>query len=126
MSSKALANFTSRLEEVDQLIEAHGALVRLRKAEDALKSVGGELSRVGDVIKALVAKPGRGRPPEVQALNSAAIALLSGHAQGYFTDVYDEAAELLLKGRVVDIHTLTDAAPTRGNPTEINIERLFG
>ena len=125
MSSTALANFKKRLSEVQQLVDAHGALVRLKKAEDAYKKAGGDLANIGKVIDALVSSPGAGRPPQVQALNGAAIALLSGHLQGFLTDIHKEAARALLNGKVSDLDGLIGVAPTRGNPNVKNINKLF-
>jgi hypothetical protein len=125
MPSRALTDFRDRLDEIEQLVQAHGALVRLKRAEAALEAVGGDLTRVGAVVNALVTEPGVGRPPEVQALNSAAVALLSGHLQGFATDLFSEAARHLLAGHVPDIEALLGAANTRGNPNEHNINQLF-
>jgi hypothetical protein len=72
-----------------------------------------------------VSAPGPGRPPQIQALNKAAIALLSAHLQGFVNDLYYEAASILLAGRVADIEVLKKSAPTRGNPNNDNINKLF-
>jgi hypothetical protein len=125
MASQALENLLERLTEVQQLVDAHGALVRFKKAEEAHKIAAGDLTKIGDVINALVSDPGVGRPPAVQALNSAAIALLSGHLQGYMTDLFEESARALLGPHVADVNALIEAAPTRGNPNEQNITKLF-
>ncbi len=125
MASNALTNFEMRLSEIQQLVDAHGALVRLKKAEEAHVEAAGDLSKIGRVIEALVSTPGRGRPPQVQALNSAAIALLSGHLQGFLTDLHEEAARALLTGKVDSLEALIDVSPTQGNPNEHNINRLF-
>jgi hypothetical protein len=73
----------------------------------------------------LVDDPGPGRPPQIQALNKAEIALLSGHLQGFVTDIYREAAGHLLTGHVPHLDTVTDAAPTKRNPNGTNIKLLF-
>ena len=125
MPSQSLTNFLDRIEEVQQLVDAHGALVRFKKAQEAHELAAGDLTKIGDVISALVSEPGAGRPPAVQALNSAAIALLSGHLQGYITDLFEECARRLLDGHVADVSALIEAAPTRGNPNEANIKKLF-
>ena len=78
MPSVALTNFEKRLSEIQQIVDAHGALVRLKKAEEAHAEAAGDLTKIGKVIDALVSAPGAGKPPQVQALNGAAIALLSG------------------------------------------------
>ena len=125
MASDALTNFEIRLSEIQQLVDAHGALVRLKKAEEAQVEAAGDLSKIGKVIEALVSTPGRGRPPQVQALNSAAIALLSGHLQGFLTDLHEEAARALLTGKVDSLEALIEVSPTQSNPNEHNINRLF-
>jgi len=125
MISIALADFQERLSEVQQLVDAHGALVRLRKAEDAQAVAAGNLAEIGKVIDALVSAPGPGKPPQVQALNGAAIALLSGHLQGFLMDLHNEAAVAILDGKVASIDALVKVAPTRGNPNVDNINKLF-
>ncbi len=111
--------------DVQQLVDAHGALVRLKKAEAAIEAGAGDLTQVGNVINALVSDPGPGKPPQVQALNGAAITLLSGHLQGYLTDLHEEAAKALFDGKISSLKALTDTAPTRGNPNQQNINKLF-
>jgi hypothetical protein len=123
--SQALSDFEERLSEIDQLIEAHGALTRLRRAEAALEDAGQSLQAVAQVVNALVTPPGVGRPAEVQALNKAAIALLSAHLQGYVEDVFEEVGRALLNGRVPQVDALLMQAPKRGNPNWDNISRLF-
>ena len=113
------------LKEVQQLVDAHGALVRLKKAEVAHEQAAGDLAQIGKVIDALVSAPKPGRPPEVQALNGAAITLLSGHLQGYFVDIHREVATFLFSEHLSDLDALIDVAPTRGNPNTDNINRLF-
>jgi hypothetical protein len=125
VSSRSLTDFEDRLKQVQQLVDAHVALVRLKKAEALIESGGGGLLHVKSVIDALVSNPGQGRPPEVQALNSAAIALLSAHLQGYIADVFAEAAHELLGSHVPNVAVLIDAAPIRGNPNAQNIAKLF-
>ena len=125
MASVALQNFETRLSEVQQLIDAHGALVRLKKAEEAHTEAAGDLAKIGKIIDALVSAPGPGKPPQVQALNGAAVALLSGHLQGFLTDLHEEAATALLDGSIQDLQALIDVAPTRGNPNVDNINKLF-
>jgi hypothetical protein len=124
MPSDALTNFQLRLKEVEQLLAAHTALLRFYRATAAAHNAGG-LANVANVVTHLVAAPGPGRPPQIQALNKAAIALLSGHLQGFITDLYREAASKLLTGHVSNLKTLTEAAPTRGNPNNDNIKWLF-
>ncbi len=125
MTSLAYQNFQTRLKEVQQLVDAHGALIRLRRAEDAHALAAGDMTQIGAVVAALVSSPAAGRPPQVQALNSAAITLLSGHLQGFITELFEEAARALLDDKVVDLDALIEVAPTQGNPNERNINRLF-
>jgi hypothetical protein len=125
MPSQALTDFRERLLEVRQLLDAHGALTRLKNAEAALNAGGQTLQNVAQVVQHLVSPPRPGRPPEVQALNSAGIALLSAHLQGFIVDLFTEVAGLTLNGKVKDLSALTNAANTRGNPNEQNITRLF-
>lgn len=125
MKSQSLRSFEERLKEIDQLIEAHNALTRLRRAEARLQSGGQHLRNVAHVVEDLVSDPGPGRPQQVHALNSAAIALLSGHLQGYIVDVFQETAQAILRDKVKDVEALIDAAQMRGNPNERNIRSLF-
>jgi hypothetical protein len=125
MASQAYQDFRARLSEVDQLIDAHGALTRLKNAEAALNAGGQTLQNIAQVIQHLVSAPTPGRPPEVQALNSAGVALLSAHLQGFIVDIFSEVANITLNGRVKDLQILIDSANTRGNPNEQNITRLF-
>jgi len=125
MASQALTDFLKRLDEVQQLVDAHGALVRLKKAEATLHSGGQQLQNVAAVVQHLVSPPGPGRPPEVQALNSAGVALLSAHLQGFFVDLFKEAARTTLDGKVKNLDAVTESTNTRGNPNEQNITRMF-
>lgn len=125
MASRALQDFETRITEVQQIIDAHEALTRLRNAEGALRAGGQALGNVAHVINHLVTQPGRGRRREVHALNNAGIALLSGHLQGFIVDLYKEAAEALLNGNVQSVDAVVDAANTRGNPNPQNIIKMF-
>lgn len=125
MPSQALTDFRERLKEVHQLVDAHGALTRLKNAQAALNDAGQTLQGVANVVQHLVSPPRRGRPPEVQALNSAGIALLSAHLQGFVVDLFDEVTDATLRGKVKDIAAITESANTRGNPNEQNITKLF-
>jgi hypothetical protein len=123
MPSHALTSFITRLGEIDQLLSAHDALLRFHRAQTAALTPG--LASVATAVNHLVASPGPGRPPPIQALNKAGIALLSGHLQGFLTDLHSEAAGHLFAGHVASIPTMVAAAPTRGNPNRENISRLF-
>ena len=125
MPSNAHDNWENRLTEIDQLIEAHGALVRFNRAQEEVAQSGGGLRNIGRIIDALVSDPSAGRPPQVQALNSAGIALLSAHLQGFIVDLYEEACRYLLDSKVPDVAVMISSAPTQGNPNPDNIKRLF-
>jgi hypothetical protein len=126
MPSQALQDFEVRLLDVQQLIEAHDALTRLRRAEASLQAGGQELGNIAIVIQHLVTDPGRGRRKEVHALNNAGIALLSGHLQGFTVDIYKESANALFDGRVQSVEAVIASANTRGNPNPQNIKNMFG
>jgi|SRR5262249_31748860 len=125
MPSKALDDFRERLTEVEQLLDAHDALTRLRNAEAALRDAGSALEGLSGVLDHLVTRPGPGRPREVQALNSAGIALLSAHLQGFLMDLQGEVARATLDGKVSDLEALLETARMRGNPNQDNIMRSF-
>lgn len=125
MPSQALQDFEVRLRDVQQLIDAHDALTRLRRAEASLQAGGQELGNIAIVIQHLVTDPGAGRRKEVHALNNAGIALLSGHLQGFIVDIYKESAAALFIGHVQSVEAVTGAAYTRGNPNPQNIKRMF-
>ena len=125
MPSQALLDYRERLKEVQQLLDAHSALTRLRRAEAATANGIPDLQNIGAFVQNLVTPPGRGRPAEVHALNSAAIALLSAHLQGYVVDLYREVAVSTLTGKVRDVNALVETANLRGNPNTENITKLF-
>src|SRR2546427_3836303 len=131
MASNALTQFQERLKEIGQLLAAHKALVRFRKAESAIeKSVLSgpplaDLKKGIAIFSLLLSEPGPGRPKEVHALNNAAIALLSGHFQGFIVDLFKECAATLLADKVKDIDALINVSPTKGNPNKNNINNLF-
>lgn len=125
MPSQSFVDFQNRLGEVQQLLDAHSALTRLRRAEAATVAGVPDLQNIGEFVQNLVTPPGRGRPAEVHALNSAAIALLSAHLQGYIVDLYKEVAVSTLTGKVRDVQALVSTANLRGNPNAQNIIKLF-
>ena len=57
MPSNAYRNFQQRLNEIQQLVDAHGALVRLKRAEVAHADAAGDMSQIGRVVEALVSAP---------------------------------------------------------------------
>ena len=128
MSSQAYTELTQRLDDIRQLLDAHNALTRIKKAEQVAKSGKDNLSAILailQIVNHLVTQPAAGRPHKVEALNRAAIALLSAHLQGYICDLFEEAARIALDGSVQSLDALVKQAPTRGNPNWDNITRLF-
>lgn len=125
MASIAHENLKSRLEDIDQLLEAHSALTKLKKAH-AAAAAGGGLAGIKDVVDALVEQPGKGRPAEVAALNRAAFVLLTAHFQGFVQDLHEEAGRHVLNGKVGDVDaTLKSLVPRNSNPHVDIIERMF-
>ena len=87
---------------------------------------GGALAQAATALSTLVSPLGRGRVAEVEALNRAAIVLLSAHLEGYLEDLYAEAASSLLRGRVKDLLSLVaDGQEMFRNPQPGHVERLF-
>lgn len=126
MPSHAFADLGNRLAEIDLLLEAHEALIKFHRAEQAIAGTGvANLQQAVQYLQNLVQDVGRGRPPEVQAVSKGAIALLSAHLQGYLVDLHQECAHLLLNEHIASVNALVNQAPTRGNPNADNIGRLF-
>lgn len=124
MPSTALANLKNRLADIDQLIAAHTALTKFKKAQAAAK--GGGLEQIIDVVNALVKEPGVGRPAEVAALNRAAFVLLTAHFQGFVDELHRETADHVLKGKVSSIDDVVKMVkPRNANPHVDVIERMF-
>ncbi len=123
MASNALASLDERLKDIDQLLEAHSALTKFKRAEQSAKNAGADLSKIADVVKKLVTAPGKGRPAEVEAINKAAFVLLMSHFQGFIDDL---AANKLLKGKVADVDELIKLVkPRSANPHPEIIEQMF-
>ena len=62
----------------------------------------------------------------MDALNRAAIVLLSAHLQGYIEDLHAEAANHLFSSTVMDVNALiTEAQSKICNPHDYRIEQLF-
>jgi len=126
MASNALASLDERLKDIDQLLEAHSALTKFKRAEQSAKNAGADLSKIADVVKKLVTAPGKGRPAEVEAINKAAFVLLMSHFQGFVDDLHREAANKLLKGKVDDVDELIKLVkPRSANPHPEIIEQMF-
>lgn len=126
MASKAYENLGSRMKDIEQLLEAHTALTQFKRAEKAAEAAGGNLAKLSEVIDRLVTKPGPGRRTEVDALNRAAMVLLSAHLQGYIEDLFSEAARVMLDDAVSDVDVLIEQALSGfTNPHAFRIDRLF-
>ncbi len=126
MSSNARENLTVRLTDIDQLLEAHKAITKFKRAEAAAQRTGGALADVSRVFDALITDPGPGKPKEVDAINRAAFVLLCSHLQGFIDDLHKEAANYVLSGRVQDIDkTIKLIKPRNANPHVDIIETMF-
>lgn len=126
MSSKSLQTLTNRMKDVEQLISAHSALTQLHRARQKSEKAGGGLDKIVDIINTLVTEPGRGRPAEVEALNRAAVVLLSAHLQGYIDNLLSETAHIVLCNKVKDINRLLELSkPQAANPHPDVIEKMF-
>lgn len=126
MASRSLATLQTRLKDIDQLLDAHSALTKFKKAESAAKASAG-LGQVAAVVNALVQAPGKGKPAEVDAINRAAFVLLCAHFQGFVEDLHKELAHQLLSGRVTNVDGIVKLARQRNsNPHPEVIEKMFG
>lgn len=126
MPSKARANLTERLKDIDQLLNAHTAITKFNKAEQAANSAGGELAKVATVIQALVTSPGKGRPKEVDAINRAAFVLSLAHFQGFIDELHAEVGKVILKGKAADPDAVIKLVkPPRSNPHVNVINQMF-
>lgn len=126
MTSKALNNLKTRLKDIDQLLNAHTAITKFKKAEQAAQNAGGQLAQVAQVFNALVTDPGPGKPKEVDAINRAAFVLSMAHFQGFVDDLHAELGALILKGRAVDPDAVIKLVkPPRSNPHVNVINQMF-
>ena len=123
--SNARTQLDDRLTEIDQLIEAHSALVKFKRAEAQAAGAGKTLADISKLIADLFSEVQPGRPAQVYALNNAAFVLLSAHLQGYITDVFKEAARELFTGKVKDVESVISSAPLQINLNLSKIEKLF-
>jgi hypothetical protein len=126
MPSQSLQNLDQRLQDIEQLLQAHTALTQFQRARRAAEQAGGELSRIADIIENLVNQPGRGRRAEVDALNRASMVLLSSHLQGFIEDLHLESANIVLAEKVNDIEKVVEhAKPRNANPHADVVEKMF-
>lgn len=126
MPSKAKKNLAARLKDIAQLLNAHTAITKFNKAEQAAKTAGGQLAKLAEVIQALVTNPGKGRPKEVGALNRAAFVLSLAHFQGFVDELHTEVGKLILKGKAIDPDAVIKLVrPPRSNPHVNTINQMF-
>ena len=126
MPSAARQNLANRLADIDQLIAAHKAITKFKRAEAAARNAGGALADVGRVFDALVTDPGPGKPKEVDTINRAAFVLLCSHLQGFIDDLHKETAGIVLAGKVNDLEkTIKLIKPRNANPHVEIIEKMF-
>ena len=123
--SKALESLDVRMEDVQLLLDSHKHATQRMQVERALAEARGFEATL-EALRTIVSEPGRGRPPALGALNRAAIVLLCAHLQGYFEDVYDEAADFLLGSTVKDVGVLKNSGKSGfGNPHSERVDGLF-
>ncbi len=126
MASTAFNNLNVRLKDIEQILEAHSAITKIKNAENALKHVGNPLMSIFNISNAIISVPGRGRPKEVDALNRAGFVLLCAHFQGYIDDLHAETAKILLSGKVANIdNTIKLIKPRNSNPYPNIINIMF-
>lgn len=126
MPSKSLANLTERLKDIDQLLNAHSAITKFNNAQNAANQAGGQLAQVAVVFNALVTKPGKGKPKEVDAINRAAYVLLAAHFQGFVDEIHAEIGKIVLAGKAADPDAVIKLVkPPRSNPHVNIINQMF-
>lgn len=126
MPSKALANLESRLKDIDQLLNAHTAITKFNRAEQAATEAGGQLAQVAKVVHALVSNPGSGKPKEVDAINRAAFVLTLAHFQGFVDELHAETGRFVLKGKAANPDGVIKLVkPPRSNPHVDVINKMF-
>jgi hypothetical protein len=126
MTSNALKNLTTRLKDIDQLLNAHTAITKFKKAEQAAQNAGGQLAQVAQVFNALVTDPGPGKPKEVDAINRAAFVLSMAHFQGFVDELHAELGSVMLNGKAVNPDAVIKLVkPQRSNPHVNVINQMF-
>jgi len=137
--STARNNLQHRLDDIQQLLDAHTALTRLQRIQSIINTIStgnvqqnnvqqvlGLLGGLSQVVNTIVQQQ-RGRPARADALNRSAIVLLSAHLQGYLQEVFEEAAILLFMGQLgAEVHLFVQESLKRfGNPQPDKIDSLF-
>jgi hypothetical protein len=91
-----------------------------------MRAGGQGLANLAAAVGELGRPPRAGRPPNIDAIHRASIVLMSAHLEGYIEDVYEEAANILLAGKVRDLGALVaDAQFWFQNPKARKVESLF-
>jgi len=126
MPSQARTNLDSRLNDVDQLLNAHTAITKFRNAKAAAQRLPGDLTQAANVFTALVTDPGRGKPKEVDAINRAAYVLLTSHLQGFVDDLHREVGLLIVGHDATDPNAVVKMlGNNRSNPHVNVIDKMF-
>jgi len=114
------------MKDIDQLLNAHTAITKFKKAEQVANNAGGDLRQIANVVNALVTNPGKGKPVEVDAINRAAFVLLTAHFKVFVDDLHKETAKYHFSGQVSDIDEIIKLIKPRiANPHVDIIEKMF-
>lgn len=126
MPSQARKDLNDRLTDIDQILQAHQAITKFKKAEAAANKAGKGIQNIINVVNALVNNPGKGKPSEVASLNRGAFVLICAHFQGFVEDLHKETASYMLAGKVVNIDEVVNLVkPRHSNPHSDVIEKMF-
>ena len=126
MPSKALAQLEVRLVDVEQMLEAHEALTQFNSARTTAKKAAGDLTKLPDVLSALLKSPGPGKPTGVEAINRAGFLLAFAHFQGFVDDLHLELAQIVLRGRAANPTKIAELVKVpRANPHTEVIDKMF-
>jgi hypothetical protein len=123
MPSAARGNLANRFQDIEQLLNAHTAIVQISKASRIANATAGSPTAA---LNALVTNPGRGRPRQVDALNRAAFILSISHFQGYIDELHNEMGLIVLSGRAANpAKTIKLVGNNRANPHVDVINKMF-
>lgn len=123
MPSASRGNLVNRFQDIEQLLNAHTAIVKISNASRIANAPAGSPTVA---LNALVTNPGRGRPRQVDALNRAAFILCTSHFQGYIDELHSETGLIVLSGRAADpAKTIKLVGNSRANPHVDVINKMF-
>ena len=123
MPSAARINLDNRFLDIEQLANAHKAIVQISKANRLATTTATSPTAA---LNALVTNPGRGRPRQVDAINRAAFILCLSHFQGYIDELHTEAGLIVLNGRASNpAKTIELVGNNRSNPHVDVINKMF-